>query len=31
VNRGAYDFRVQNAFARAKLGIYATILPGPRW
>jgi hypothetical protein len=31
VNRGGYDFRMRNLFARAKLGIYAEILPGPRW
>jgi hypothetical protein len=31
VNRGAYDFRMRNPFARAKLGIYAEIQPGPRW
>jgi Right handed beta helix region len=31
VNRGAYDFRMRNPFARAKLGIYSQILPGPRW
>jgi hypothetical protein len=31
VNRGAYDFRMRNPFARAKLGIYSEILPGPRW
>jgi hypothetical protein len=26
-----YDFRMRNPFARAKLGIYSEILPGPRW
>jgi hypothetical protein len=31
VNRGGYDFRMRNVFARAKLGIYAEIVPGPRW
>ena len=31
VNRGAYDFRMRNPYARAKLGIYAEIPPGPRW
>jgi hypothetical protein len=31
VDAGRYDFRMQNPFARAKLGIYAEILPGPRW
>ena len=31
VNRAAYDFRMRNPFARAKLGIYADITPGPRW
>ena len=31
VDRAAYDFRMRNPFARAKLGIYAEILPGPRW
>jgi hypothetical protein len=31
VNRAAYDFRMRNPFARARLGIYAEILPGPRW
>lgn len=31
VNRATYDFRMRNPLARAKLGIYATILPGPRW
>ncbi|MEA2417978.1 MAG: hypothetical protein QOE60_184 [Thermoleophilaceae bacterium] len=31
VDRANYDFRMRNPFARAKLGIYATILPGPRW
>jgi hypothetical protein len=31
VNRGAYDFRMRNPFARAKLGIYSEIQPGPRW
>ena len=25
------DFRMRNPFARAKLGIYAEIVPGPRW
>jgi hypothetical protein len=28
---GRYDFRMRNPFARAKLGIYAEIVPGPRW
>jgi parallel beta helix pectate lyase-like protein len=31
VNRGAYDFRMRNPSARAKLGIFADISPGPRW
>jgi hypothetical protein len=31
VNRGGYDFRARNPFARAKLGVYADIVPGPRW
>lgn len=31
VDAGRYDLRMQNPFARAKLGIYAEILPGPRW
>jgi len=31
MNRGGYDFRVRNPFARAKLGVYADIVPGPRW
>ena len=31
LNRAAYDFRMRNPFARAKLGIYAEIMPGPRW
>jgi Right handed beta helix region len=31
VNRATYDFRMRNPFARAKLGIYTTIQPGPRW
>ena len=31
VDRAAYDFRMRNPFARARLGIYAEILPGPRW
>jgi hypothetical protein len=31
VNRGGYDFRMRNPSARAKLGIYAEIQPGPRW
>jgi hypothetical protein len=30
-DRGGYDFRMRNPFARAKLGIYAEIVPGPRW
>jgi hypothetical protein len=30
-NRAGYDFRMGNPFARAKLGIYAEIPPGPRW
>jgi hypothetical protein len=30
-NPGRNDFRMRNPFARAKLGIYAEILPGPRW
>jgi hypothetical protein len=25
------DFRMRNPFARAKLGVYAEIVPGPRW
>ena len=31
LNRGRYDFRMRNPFARAKLGVYAEIVPGPRW
>ncbi|HWN26730.1 MAG TPA: right-handed parallel beta-helix repeat-containing protein [Actinomycetospora sp.] len=31
VNRGRYDFRMGNPYARAKLGVYAEIVPGPRW
>jgi hypothetical protein len=31
MNAAAYDFRMRNPFARAKLGIYSEILPGPRW
>ena len=31
MNRAAYDFRMRNPLARAKLGIYADIMPGPRW
>lgn len=31
VNRAGYDFRARNPFARAKLGVYADIVPGPRW
>jgi Right handed beta helix region len=31
VNRAAYDFRMRNPYARAKLGGYADITPGPRW
>jgi hypothetical protein len=31
VSRATYDFRMRNPFARAKLGIYAEIPPGPRW
>ncbi len=31
VDAGRYDFRMQNPFARAKLGVYAEIIPGPRW
>ena len=31
VNRAAYDFRMRNPLARAKLGMYADITPGPRW
>jgi hypothetical protein len=31
VDAGSYDFRMQNPLARAKLGIYSEILPGPRW
>ena len=30
-NRTGYDFRMGNPFARARLGIYAEIPPGPRW
>jgi hypothetical protein len=30
-NAARNDFRMRNPFARAKLGIYAEILPGPRW
>jgi hypothetical protein len=30
-DRGRYDFRMRNPFARAKLGLYAEIVPGPRW
>jgi hypothetical protein len=30
-NRAGYDFRMGNPFARARLGIYAEIPPGPRW
>jgi hypothetical protein len=28
---GRDDFRMRNPFARAKLGIYAETVPGPRW
>jgi hypothetical protein len=31
VNRGAFDFRMRSAAARAKLGVYAEQVPGPRW
>jgi hypothetical protein len=31
VNRSAYDFRLRSSAARAKLGVYAEIVPGPRW
>jgi hypothetical protein len=31
VNRPAYDFRLRSTAARAKLGVYAEIVPGPRW
>ena len=31
VDRAHYDYRMRNPFARAKLGIYAEIVPGPRW
>ena len=31
VNRAGYDFRMRNPLARAKLGMYADIMPGPRW
>jgi hypothetical protein len=31
VDRARYDFRMRNPTARAKLGIYSEILPGPRW
>jgi hypothetical protein len=31
VDAGRYDFRMQNPFARAKLGVYSEIVPGPRW
>jgi hypothetical protein len=31
VDPGRRDFRMRNPFARAKLGIYAEIVPGPRW
>jgi hypothetical protein len=31
VNRAAYDFRMRNPAARAKLGFYADVVPGPRW
>jgi hypothetical protein len=31
VNAGGDDFRMRNPFARAKLGVYADIVPGPRW
>jgi hypothetical protein len=31
VDRARYDFRMRNQTARAKLGIYSEILPGPRW
>jgi hypothetical protein len=31
VDASAYDFRMRNPYARAKLGIYAEIVPGPRW
>jgi hypothetical protein len=30
-NPARNDFRMRNPFARAKLGIYAESLPGPRW
>jgi hypothetical protein len=31
VDRGGYDLRMRSSAARAKLGIYAEIVPGPRW
>jgi hypothetical protein len=31
VDAGRDDFRMRNPFARAKLGVYADIVPGPRW
>jgi hypothetical protein len=31
VDRSGYDFRLRSNAARAKLGIYAEIVPGPRW
>jgi hypothetical protein len=31
VNRAGFDFRMRSASARAKLGVYAEIVPGPRW
>jgi hypothetical protein len=31
VDRGDYDLRMRSSAARAKLGIYAEIVPGPRW
>jgi hypothetical protein len=30
-DRGRYDLRMRNPFARAKLGLYAEIVPGPRY
>jgi hypothetical protein len=31
VNGPGFDFRMRSPAARAKLGVYAEILPGPRW
>jgi hypothetical protein len=31
VSRSSYDLRMRNPLARARLGIYAEIVPGPRW